>query len=100
MAGTPPPSGIWRWPAIWRRPNGAAGHGIRRDRRSAATAHPAVPPLLRSCLRLGAKVCGPPGYNEAAGTADFLLLLDLQDAEPAADLGGRRANRRVGRTGS
>jgi putative hemolysin len=40
---------------------------------------PVVPPLLRSCLRLGAQVCGPPGYNETDGTADFLLLLDLQE---------------------
>jgi putative hemolysin len=45
---------------------------------------PIVPPLLRSCLRLGAQVCGPPGFNEAAGTADFLLLLDQQ--EPARRL--------------
>jgi len=41
--------------------------------------HPTIPPLLRSCLGLGAKVCGPPGFNEAAGTADFLLLMDRQD---------------------
>jgi putative hemolysin len=41
--------------------------------------YPVIPPLLRSCLRLGAQVCGPPGFNEAAGTADFLLLLDQQD---------------------
>ncbi|MET0863312.1 MAG: GNAT family N-acyltransferase, partial [Nakamurella sp.] len=63
-------------------------------------AHPVLPPLLRDCLRRGAKVCGPPGYNEAAGTADFLLLLDLQaetgpgsTADPAA---GAAAARRPG----
>ena len=38
--------------------------------------HPDAPPLLHACLRLGAKVCGPPGHNELADTAEFLLLLD------------------------
>ena len=42
---------------------------------------PTVPPLLRGYLRLGAKVCGPPTYDEMFGTADFLMLLDLRDAD-------------------
>ena len=37
-----------------------------------------VPSLLRCCLRLGAKVCGPPGYDETFDAASFLLLLDTQ----------------------
>jgi len=45
----------------------------------ARSPHPVVPSLLRNCLRMGGKVCGPPGYNAASGTADFLLLLDVHD---------------------
>ncbi|SDO25792.1 Putative hemolysin [Nakamurella panacisegetis] len=40
----------------------------------------AVPPLLRGYLRLGAVVCGPPAFDPDFGTADFLVLLDLQTA--------------------
>jgi len=49
--------------------------GLRRADR------PSIPPLLRGYLRLGAKVCGPPAYDEMFGTADFLVLLDLQQAD-------------------
>jgi putative hemolysin len=45
-------------------------------------ATPAIPLLLRGCLRLGAKVCGPPGYDETFGAARFLVLLDTQDVNP------------------
>lgn len=38
---------------------------------------PSIPPLLRGYLRLGAVVCGPPAFDPAFGTADFLVLLDL-----------------------
>ena len=40
-----------------------------------------VPPLLAGYLRLGAKVCGPPAHDEMFGTADFLMLLDLEAAD-------------------
>lgn len=40
-----------------------------------------VPPLLRGYLRLGAVVCGPPALDSAFGTADFLVLLDLDKAD-------------------
>ncbi len=40
-----------------------------------------VPPLLRGYLRLGAVVCGPPAIDSAFGTADFLVLLDLEKAD-------------------
>jgi putative hemolysin len=40
-----------------------------------------VPPLLRGYLRLGAVVCGPPALDSAFGTADFLVLLDLETAD-------------------
>lgn len=39
-----------------------------------------VPPLLRGYLRLGAVVCGPPAFDPDFGTADFLVLLDLETA--------------------
>ena len=41
-----------------------------------------VPPLLRGYLRLGAKVCGPPAYDPDFGTADFYVLLSLDDTDP------------------
>ncbi len=41
-----------------------------------------VPPLLAGYLRVGARVCGPPAYDEMFGTADFLLLLDLATVDP------------------
>ncbi len=41
-----------------------------------------VPPLLRGYLRLGAVVCGPPALDSAFGTADFLVLVDLESADP------------------
>ena len=41
-----------------------------------------VPPLLRGYLRLGAKVCGPPAHDPEFGTADFFVLLSLDDADP------------------
>ena len=41
-----------------------------------------IPPLLRGYLRLGAKVCGPPAYDPAFGTADFYVLLSLDDTDP------------------
>ncbi|WP_084955916.1 GNAT family N-acetyltransferase [Thermoactinospora rubra] len=36
-----------------------------------------LPPLLRGYLRLGAWVCGPPAYDPAFDTADFLVLLSM-----------------------
>jgi putative hemolysin len=35
-----------------------------------------VPPLLRGYLRLGAWICGDPGYDPDFGSADFYVLLD------------------------
>ena len=36
-----------------------------------------LPSLIKSYLRLGAVVCGPPALDREFGTADFLLLLDI-----------------------
>jgi putative hemolysin len=49
--------------------------GIGRPHRAA------IPSLLRGYLRLGAVVCGPPALDPEFGTADFLVLLDLQRAD-------------------
>lgn len=43
---------------------------------------PVIPPLLRGYLRLGAVVCAEPALDTDFGTADFLVLLDLQGADP------------------
>lgn len=45
-------------------------------------ARAAVPPLLKGYLRLGAVVCGPAALDVEFGTADFLVLLDLEAADP------------------
>lgn len=44
-------------------------------------ARASVPPLLRGYLRLGAVVCGAPAHDPEFGTADFLVLLDLEHTD-------------------
>ena len=53
-----------------------------RSGRPTGTAAAPVPPLIRAYLRLGAVVCGPPAHDRDFGTADFLILLDLDRADP------------------
>ena len=36
-----------------------------------------LPSLIKGYLRLGAIVCGPPALDREFGTADFLVLLDI-----------------------
>jgi putative hemolysin len=43
-----------------------------------------VPKLLRTYLGVGARICGPPAWDRAFGTIDFLTLLDLEQITPAA----------------
>jgi putative hemolysin len=43
-----------------------------------------LPKLLRTYLGGGAKICGPPAWDRAFGTIDFLTLLDLEQITPAA----------------
>jgi putative hemolysin len=40
-----------------------------------------IPPLIRGYLRLGAMVAPQPSWDPEFGTADFLMLLDLQQAD-------------------
>ncbi|CAM4466178.1 N-acyl amino acid synthase, PEP-CTERM/exosortase system-associated [Mycobacterium basiliense] len=42
---------------------------------------PAVPPLMRGYLRLGARVCGEPAHDPDFGVGDFCVLLDKRDAD-------------------
>lgn len=44
-------------------------------------ARPAVPPLMRGYLRLGARVCGEPAHDPAFGVGDFPALLDKRHAD-------------------
>jgi len=37
----------------------------------------ALPPLIKGYVRLGAYVCGDPGWDVAFGTADFFMMLPL-----------------------
>lgn len=39
-----------------------------------------IPSLLKSYLRLGAVVCGPPAYDPAFETVDFLIHLPLRES--------------------
>jgi putative hemolysin len=43
---------------------------------------PRLPALLRSYLRLGARVCGPPAHDPEFDVADFFVLLSLDRVEP------------------
>ena len=43
-----------------------------------------LPKLLRTYLGVGARICGPPAWDRAFGTIDFLTLLDLEHVVPAA----------------
>lgn len=43
---------------------------------------PALPPLLKGYLRLGADVCGAPAWDSAFRTADLLIRLDVGRANP------------------
>lgn len=38
-----------------------------------------VPPLLKAYLRLGAKICGEPAWDEQFGVADLFVLLHVDD---------------------
>jgi putative hemolysin len=40
------------------------------------------PPLFKGYLRLGAKVCGEPAWDPEFNTADFVILLDLENVTP------------------
>jgi putative hemolysin len=46
-----------------------------------APARPAVPPLMRGYLRLGAQVCGEPSHDPDFGVGDFCVLLDKRRAD-------------------
>ena len=41
-----------------------------------------IPPLFRSYLNLGARICGPPAADRDFRTIDFLVLLDVRELEP------------------
>lgn len=41
-----------------------------------------LPGLFEMYLRIGSRVCGPPIYDEAFGTVDFLVIFDLFEMEP------------------
>jgi putative hemolysin len=42
---------------------------------------PAVPPLMRGYLRLGARACGEPAHDPDFGVGDFCVLLDKSQAD-------------------
>ena len=44
-------------------------------------ARPALPPLMRGYLRLGARVCGEPAHDPEFGVGDFPALLDKRAAD-------------------
>jgi putative hemolysin len=46
-----------------------------------APPRPAVPPLMRGYLRLGAQVCGEPAHDPDIGVGDFCVLLDKRRAD-------------------
>ena len=43
---------------------------------------PILPPLVKGYVRLGAYICGEPGWDEQFNTADLLMLLPLSNMNP------------------
>jgi len=41
-----------------------------------------IPALIRAYLKLGARVCGEPNWDPNFNTADFLMLLDIEQLDP------------------
>lgn len=41
-----------------------------------------IPPLFRSYLNLGSRICGPPAIDREFRTVDFLVALDVRELEP------------------
>ena len=88
-AGQPAPRGARLHPEPPRRT--AAVPGASRTGRCvvdgkalddiAPPARPAVPPLMRGYLRLGAQVCGEPAHDPDFGVGDFCVLLDKRRAD-------------------
>jgi putative hemolysin len=80
-------AGVWELvkrkhlaPPAWRvRPRNPWPAGSAE---TAASARPAVPPLLKGYLRLGAWVCGPPALDPDFNVADFYVLLALDRVDP------------------
>ncbi|MFF8293359.1 GNAT family N-acetyltransferase [Streptomyces sp. NPDC016309] len=69
------PEEHWVTPRRLWSADGVARPGDRRDR-------PALPPLLRGYLRLGARVCGAPAHDTDFGVADLFVLLSLRRTDP------------------
>ncbi|MEV0618953.1 GNAT family N-acyltransferase [Nonomuraea sp. NPDC050404] len=53
-----------------------------RSRKKALPDRFVPPPLLRGYLRLGAWVCGAPAHDPDFGTADFFMLLSMDNINP------------------
>lgn len=53
---------------------------IRND--MALPSNPRLPPLLKAYLSLGAKACGAPYWDAQFGTADILVLVQIEDLSP------------------
>lgn len=56
----------------------AKAEQLEIDRLTATPMRKYIPPLFRGYVRLGAKICGEPVFDQIFGTIDFLILLDLQ----------------------
>ena len=66
-------------PDEWQcRPRRAVPNPINPDLPDRLT----IPPLLHGYFRMGAVICGPPAHDPRFRTADFLVLLDLHQADP------------------
>jgi putative hemolysin len=50
----------------------------------APTAQAKIPKLLKTYVAIGARICGPPAWDRAFGTIDFLTLLDLKTISSSA----------------
>jgi putative hemolysin len=70
-----------RHPSLWARAHG----GFQCDavaEESVRAARPAIPPLFRSYLALGAMVVSAPAIDRQFKTIDFLVSLDVEQLDP------------------
>lgn len=69
---------LWRKHAAPRAWQTQPQEGYECKGGSPVSQPPKTPKLLRAYLELGAWICGPPAWDQAFGTIDYLTLIDLQ----------------------
>lgn len=77
---------------VWREAQALEGKAVDLPRLTPLHRYPVeklnsrlpakIPPLIKGYLNLGAAICGEPAWDPDFNTADFPILLDLQQLDP------------------